>query len=51
MVTEVNGRLSEYGLALLYQSTICFVYILPNPLQCVAVEEVTIQTIGPLKLM
>jgi len=51
MVTEVCGRLPEAGIAVLYQTMICFVFILPNQLQYVAVEEVSIETIGPLKLV
>lgn len=51
MVTEVCGRLPEAGITLLYRTTICFVFILPNLLQYVAVEERSIETIGPLKLV
>jgi len=50
MVAEVSGRLPEAGITLLYQTTICLIFILPNPLKYIAVENVSIETIGPLKL-
>jgi hypothetical protein len=51
MVVEVCGRLPEAGITLLYQTTICFIFILPNPLQYIAAENVSIETIGSLKLV
>jgi hypothetical protein len=33
MVVEVCGRLPEAGITLLCQTTICFIFILPNPLK------------------
>ena len=49
-VTEVCGRLPEAGIALLYQTTFRFVFVLPNPLQYIAVGEVSVEIIGPLNL-
>ena len=50
MVTEVCGRLPEARIALVYQTTIRFVFILPNPLRYIAVEEVSVEKIGLLNL-